>query len=58
MTLEFIVVINKKSSFEAGGFNPENTKGEWIGNGESGLNLKLLDKGYLLGYTCDSPYIM
>lgn len=36
--------------FECGGFNPENTAGIWIGNGESGLCHKMLDKGYTFAY--------
>ncbi len=37
--------------FEAGGFNPENTAGEWIGDGETGLNIKIKNAGYKFGYT-------
>jgi glycosyltransferase involved in cell wall biosynthesis len=29
--------------FESGGFNPENTAGKWIGDGETGLNIKIKD---------------
>lgn len=32
------------------GFNPENTAGEWIGDGESGLNIKIREVGYLFCY--------
>ncbi|MCX2492575.1 glycosyltransferase [Pedobacter sp. PF22-3] len=40
-----------KSAFlQSGGFNPENTMGDWIGDGETGLALKLLDLGYKLAY--------
>jgi glucosyl-dolichyl phosphate glucuronosyltransferase len=32
----------RRSAFiESGGFNPENTSGEWIGDGETGLVIKL-----------------
>ncbi|MEB3119667.1 MAG: glycosyltransferase family 2 protein [Snowella sp.] len=37
--------------FQSGGFNPENTAGEWIGDGETGLNLKIKELGYKFGYT-------
>lgn len=40
--------------FESGGFNPENTAGVWIGDGETGLNIKIKDKGYKFGYTSKS----
>ncbi|ARV61255.1 hypothetical protein BZZ01_23925 [Nostocales cyanobacterium HT-58-2] len=36
--------------FKSGGFNPENTAGEWIGDGETGLNIKIKDLGYKFGY--------
>ena len=36
---------------EAGGFNPENTAGVWIGDGETGLNLKIGDLGYWFAFT-------
>jgi len=47
--------IVKKVFIEAGGFQPENTAGEWVGDGEWGLNLKL-DKvgGYKSAYTSSS----
>lgn len=32
--------------FKSGGFNPENTAGEWIGDGETGLNIKIKELGY------------
>jgi glycosyltransferase involved in cell wall biosynthesis len=46
--------IRKCVLFEAGGFNPENTKGEWIGDGETGLNIKLFDLGYKFAYNGNS----
>lgn len=36
--------------FESGGFNPENTQGEWLGDGETGLNIKIKDLGYKFAY--------
>jgi glycosyltransferase involved in cell wall biosynthesis len=36
--------------FEAGGFRPEYTKDEWLGDGETGLNLQISRLGYLFGY--------
>ncbi|QNN43034.1 glycosyltransferase family 2 protein [Pedobacter roseus] len=42
--------ILKEAIINAGGFNPENTKGEWIGDGETGLSIKILDLGYLQAY--------
>jgi GT2 family glycosyltransferase len=36
--------------FEVGGFNPELIGGLTVGDGESGLNRKLWDRGYLVGY--------
>lgn len=40
--------------FISGGFNPENTDGEWIGDGETGLNLTIEALGYNLGYNGSS----
>jgi glycosyltransferase involved in cell wall biosynthesis len=42
--------ILKTALIAAGGFNPENTKGEWIGDGETGLSIKLLALGYKQAY--------
>ncbi|MCX8069899.1 MAG: glycosyltransferase [Thermodesulfovibrionales bacterium] len=44
------MAIRKDVFFECGGFNPENTAGEWIGDGETGLNIKVKEKGYKFGY--------
>ena len=33
-----------------GGFNPENTAGEWIGDGETGLNAKIKSLGHKFAY--------
>ncbi|WP_406825677.1 glycosyltransferase family 2 protein [Pedobacter sp. KACC 23697] len=46
--------ILKEAIIKAGGFNPENTKGEWIGDGETGLSIKLLNLGYLQAYNGSS----
>jgi glycosyltransferase involved in cell wall biosynthesis len=43
--------IKKDVFFRAGGFNPENTQGVWVGDGETGLNIKIKELGYLFGYT-------
>jgi glycosyltransferase involved in cell wall biosynthesis len=40
--------------FRSGGFNPENTAGEWIGDGETGLNIKIKELGYKFAYVGDS----
>jgi hypothetical protein len=37
--------------FECGGFNPENTEGRWVGDGETGLNLKVRERGYKFAFT-------
>jgi len=36
---------------ECGGFNPDIEKDKLIGNGETGLNIKILDAGYNFAYT-------
>lgn len=46
--------ILKEAIIKAGGFNPENTKGDWIGDGETGLSIKLLNLGYLQAYNGSS----
>lgn len=40
--------------FKAGGFNPENTAGVWIGDGETGLNIKIKALGCRFAYTSTS----
>lgn len=40
--------------FRAGGFNPENTAGIWVGDGETGLNLKIKKLGFRFAYTSKS----
>ncbi|MFN8166042.1 MAG: glycosyltransferase family 2 protein [Bacteroidia bacterium] len=44
-------MILRNAFFGSGGFNPENTKGEWIGDGETGLNLKIKKLGYKFAFT-------
>jgi glucosyl-dolichyl phosphate glucuronosyltransferase len=46
--------IRRDIFFKAEGFNPENTKGVWIGDGETGLNLKVKELGYKFGYNGNS----
>ncbi|WP_026840435.1 glycosyltransferase [Citrifermentans bremense] len=43
--------IRRAAFFAAGGFNPENTAGTWVGDGETGLNLKVKALGYKFAYT-------
>jgi glycosyltransferase involved in cell wall biosynthesis len=43
--------IKKEIFFECGGFNPENTAGIWMGDGETGLNIKIKKLGYKFAYT-------
>ncbi len=42
--------IKRDVFFKSGGFNPENTAGEWIGDGETGLNIKIKDLGYKFAF--------
>ncbi len=44
-------MMRREAFFNSGGFNPENTKGEWIGDGETGLNIKIEELGYKFGLT-------
>lgn len=46
--------ILREPFFKSGGFNPENTAGEWIGDGETGLNTKIMELGYSFAYNYDS----
>jgi glycosyltransferase involved in cell wall biosynthesis len=46
--------ILRDAFMQAGGFNPENTAGVWIGDGETGLNLKLHALGYRFAFTAAS----
>jgi glycosyltransferase involved in cell wall biosynthesis len=40
----------KNVFIQSGGFNPENTAGEWIGDGETGLNINIKELGYKFAY--------
>lgn len=46
--------IRREVFFKAGGFNPENTAGVWVGDGETGLNIKIKNLGYKFAYTSKS----
>jgi glycosyltransferase involved in cell wall biosynthesis len=46
--------IRKDVFFSAGGFNPENTAGSWIGDGETGLSIKLEKAGAIFGFVGNS----
>jgi hypothetical protein len=43
--------IKREVFFKACGYNPENTEGVWIGDGETGLNIKIAALGYKFAYT-------
>lgn len=42
--------ITREAFFKAGGFNPESTFTEYVGDGETGLNIKIKQWGYKFGY--------
>jgi glycosyltransferase involved in cell wall biosynthesis len=46
--------IRREAFFGSGGFNPENTAGVWIGDGETGINIKIREMGYKFAYTSRS----
>jgi len=46
--------IRRETFLASGGFNPENTAGVWMGDGETGLNLKMRAQGWLFAYTSRS----
>ena len=46
--------ILRKVLIECGGFNPDIEKDKLVGNGETGLNIKILDAGYNFAYTDDA----
>lgn len=46
--------ILRKVLLECGGFNPDIVKDILVGNGETGLNIKILDAGYNFAYTDES----
>jgi len=43
--------IRKDVLLECGGFHPENTGGDWVGDGETGLHLELSARGHLFAFT-------
>lgn len=43
-------MLRREVFFKSGGFNPENTAGEWIGDGETGLNIKIKELGFKFAY--------
>lgn len=47
-------MIRKNIFLDVGGFNPENTAGEWLGDGETGLNIKIKNLGYKFAYVGNS----
>jgi glucosyl-dolichyl phosphate glucuronosyltransferase len=46
--------VRREAFFSCGGFNPENTAGVWIGDGETGLGIKMKQAGYTFAYTSKS----
>ncbi len=44
------IAIRRNALFEVGGFNPEAFGDIWLGDGETGLNNKLWERGMLIGY--------
>lgn len=46
--------VRRSVFFQCGGFNPENTAGVWIGDGETGLGIKIKNAGYKFAYTSKS----
>jgi glycosyltransferase involved in cell wall biosynthesis len=44
------MAIRRDVLFEVGGFNPEAFGDIWLGDGETGLNCKLWERGMLIGY--------
>ena len=53
-------LIRRDVFFEAGGFRPEYTKDEWLGDGECGLNREISKLGYSFGYfsNCKTHHII
>jgi glycosyltransferase involved in cell wall biosynthesis len=43
--------VRKDVLLEVGGFNPENTRGVWVGDGETGLVIKIEKSGYKFAFT-------
>ena len=43
--------IKRDVFFQCGGFNPENTAGVWVGDGETGIGIRMEAAGYKFAYT-------
>jgi glucosyl-dolichyl phosphate glucuronosyltransferase len=48
------MAIRKHVLLEVGGFNPDSFGSAWLGDGETGLNRKLWQRGMLIGYLPDA----
>lgn len=48
------MAVRRKTLFEMGGFNPDSFGDVWLGNGETGLNHKLWERGMFVGYVPDA----
>ena len=44
------MAVRRSVLFEVGGFNPDSFGQDWLGDGETGLNYKLWQRGLLIGY--------
>jgi len=44
-------IVRKDVFIDAGGFNPDIVNGEWLGDNETGLNIKIQKLGYKFAYT-------
>lgn len=46
--------IKRDIFMKTGGFHPENTAGEWVGDGETGFNMEVQNMGYSFAYVGDA----
>jgi glycosyltransferase involved in cell wall biosynthesis len=46
--------VRKALFIKAGGYNPDIVNGEWLGDNETGLNIKLREQGAKFGFTKDA----
>ena len=46
--------VRREVFLQCGGFNPENTAGIWLGDGETGFGIKIKQAGYKFAYTSKS----
>jgi glycosyltransferase involved in cell wall biosynthesis len=46
--------VSREAFFRAGGFNPDTNAGEFVGDNETGLNIKIRKLGYRFAYVGDS----